>query len=274
MCCFFILKWVINMKIYLDLVLILNFIFDFILLVSVSVLLKRNVSLNKIILSAFIGSLSILTLFLNINSIQLFLIKIFISIIMVLIAFNYRDLKYTLKNLFFLYTVSMVLGGVLYFLNIEFSYKQVGLVFYHNGLSINVIVLIILSPIILYFYIKQLKELKNNYNNYYKVKIKMDKHIINCNGFLDTGNKLEDPYFHKPILIIDKRKIVFDINEFEMILVPFMTVSGSSMMSCYKVDYVDIDSVGIKKNCLLGIMDDKIKIDGIDIILNTKLWEE
>lgn len=262
------------MKIYLDLVLILNFIFDFLLLTSVSILLKRNVDLNKIIFGAFIGSLSILTLFWDINSIQLFFIKIFISIVMVLITFNYRNLRYTSKNLLFLYLVSILLGGVLYFLNIEFSYKQVGLVFYHNGLSINVIVLIILSPFILYFYIKQLKELKNNYNNYYKVKIKMDKHIIKCNGFLDTGNKLEDPYFHKPIIIIDKRKIVFDINKFKMILVPFITVNGSSMMSCYKIDYIDIDGLGIKTNCLLGVMEDKIKLDGIDIILNTKLWEE
>lgn len=167
-----------------------------------------------------------------------------------------------------------MLGGILYFLNIQFSYKQIGLVFYHNGLSINIIVLVFLTPIILYFYIKQFKELKNNYNNYYEVKIKMDKHIIKCNGFLDTGNKLEDPYMHKPILIIDKRKIVFDINEFEMILVPFTTVNGSSMMPCYKIDCIDIKGVGIKKNCLLGIMQDKIRIDGIDIILNTKLWEE
>lgn len=262
------------MKIYLDLVLILNFIFDFLLLTSVSMFLRRNVSLTKLIIGAFIGSLSIFVLFLNINSIELFFIKIFISIIMCLITFSYRNFKYTLKNLFYLYTTSMILGGVLYFLNIEFSYKQVGLVFYHNGISINVVVLIILSPIILYFYTKQIKELKNNYSNYYKVKIKMDKHIIKCNGFLDTGNKLKDPYMHKPVIILDKRKIVFDINEFEMILVPIITASGTSLMKCYKADYIDIDGIGIKYNFLIGIMDEKIMIDGVDVILNTKILEE
>jgi len=261
------------MKIYLDLVLILNFIFDFLLLATVSIFLRRNATLTKLIIGAFIGSVSILTLFLNINSLELFLIKLFISILMCLITFNYRNLKYTLKNMFYLYTTSMILGGFLYLLNIEFSYKQIGLVFYHNGLSINVIALIILSPIILYFYTKQLKELKNNYSNYYKVKIKMDKHIIKCNGFLDTGNKLEDPYFHKPVIILDKRKIVFDINEFEMILVPILTVNGTSMMKCYKADYIDIEGIGIKNNFLIGIMEEKIRIDGVDLILNTKLLE-
>lgn len=262
------------MKIYLDLVLILNFVFDFLLLTSVSVFLRRNVSLTRLIIGAFIGSISILTLFIHLNSFELFLIKLFISIIMCLIAFSYRNLKYTLKNMFYLYTTSMIFGGFLYFLNIEFSYKQVGLVFYHNGLSINVIVLIILSPIILYFYSRQIKELKNNYSNYYKVKIKMNNHIIKCNGFLDTGNKLQDPYLHKPVIILDKRKIVFDINEFEMILVPIVTASGTSVMKCLKAEYIDIDGIGIKNNFLVGIMEEKIKIDGVDLILNTKLLEE
>lgn len=262
------------MKIYLDLVLILNFIFDFLLLTSVSIFLRRNISLTRLIIGAFIGSISIASLFLKINSLQLFLIKLFISFIMCITTFSYRNLKYTLKNMFYLYTTSMILGGCLYFLNIEFSYKQVGLVFYHNGLSINVIVLIILSPIIIYFYTKQIKELKNNYSNYYKVKIKIDKHIIRCNGFLDTGNKLKDPYFQKPVIILDKRKIVFDINEFEMILVPIVTANGTSVMKCFKADYIDIEGVGIKNNFLIGIMEKKIKIDGVDLILNTKLLEE
>jgi len=262
-----------NMKIYLDLVLILNFIFDFLLLASVSIFLRRNVSLTRLIIGAFVGSISIFTLFLNINFFELFLIKLFISIIMCLITFSYSSLKYTLKNMFYLYTTSMILGGCLYFLNIEFSYKQVGLVFYHNGLSINIVVLVILSPIILYFYSRQIKELKNNYSNYYKVKIKMDKHIIKCNGFLDTGNKLQDPYFHRPVIILDKRKIVFDINEFEMILVPIITANGTSMLKCFKAEYIDIEGIGIKNKFLVGIMEEKIKIDGVDLILNTKLLE-
>ena len=262
------------MKIYLDLVLILNFIFDFLLLTSVSIFLRRNVSLTRLIMGAFIGSISIFTLFLNINSFELFFIKLIISIIMCLTTFTFRNIKYTLKNMFYLYTTSMILGGFLYFLNIEFSYKQVGLVFYHTGLSINVVVLIILSPIVLYFYTKQIKELKNNYSNYYKVKIKIKNHIINCNAFLDTGNKLEDPYFHKPVIILDKRKILFDINEFEMILVPIITANGTSMMKCFKPEYIDIEGVGIKNNFLIGIMEQKIKIDGVDVILNTKLLEE
>ena len=63
------------MKIYVDLILLLNFFLDFILLMGVNLSLKRNISILRVMLSSFIGSLSVLLLFFNLNSISLFLIK-------------------------------------------------------------------------------------------------------------------------------------------------------------------------------------------------------
>ena len=259
------------MKIYLDLVLFLNFAFDGILLLCVSILLRRLVKFRRILLGAFIGSLSTLFLFLNINSLELFLLKVIISVFMIIICFGFRNIKYFGTNLFYLYITSIVLGGFLYYLNVEFSYMQQGLVFFHKGLSINYIFLIIFAPIILYIYVKQVIKLKENYSNYHKVSIYKDNKSINCTGFLDTGNKLFDPYKKRPILLLDKRKINFNIDEY--IYVPYAALNYSGLLKCFKVDYIEVD--GEKKyNFLLGIMEDKINIDGVDMILNQKLWEE
>lgn len=258
------------MKIYLDLVLLLNFTFDFLLLMSVSLLLRRNVKIVRILLGALLGSLSIFFLFIKITSLQLFLLKLMVSILMVIITFNYRDLKYTLRNLLYLYMASIVLGGFLYFLNIEFSYKNNGLVFYHNGLSINFVFLIIFSPIILYIYIRQGIKLKNNYSNYFQVDICLNGKIIKCNGYLDTGNNLVDPIKKRPIILVNKNKIKINDN---YILVPYQSSSNHSVLKCIKVDYINIKKLGIKKNVLVGIMEDKINIDGIDCLLNNKLLE-
>lgn len=259
------------MKIYLDLVLLLNFVFDFLLLMSVSLLLRRNVKMYRIFLGSLLGSLSILFLFIKITSLQLFLLKFMVSILMVIVTFNYRDIKYTSRNLLYLYITSIVLGGFLYFLNLEFSYKNHGLVFYHDGLSINFIFLIIFSPIILYIYIKQGIKLKNSYSNYYQVDICLNNKIIKCNGYLDTGNNLVDPYKKRPVILVNKNKIKLTDN---YILVPYQSSSNHSILKCVKVDYVDIKKLGIKKNVLVGIMNSKINIDGIDCLLNNKLWEE
>lgn len=260
------------MKIYLDIVLLINFGFDFLLLLSVSLILRRNASIYKLLIGSFIGSISILTLFMKINSIQLFFIKLIISIIMCVSTFNYKTLKYTIKNIIFLYISSIVLGGALYLLNIELSYKNQGIIFYKNKLSINFIILIITTPIILYIYIKECKNLKTNYSNYHKVEIKINNETIKCNGFIDTGNKLKDPYKKRPIILINNNYLEKkDINK---IIVPAHTIIGTKLIECIKINNLKIDNNEIKKEVLLGFIDKKIRIDGIDCLLNYEIMEE
>lgn len=273
MCLFFYNNVGDNMKIYLDLILILNFIFDFLLLLSVSIILKRNIKINKIIWGAFFGSFSILLLFIKINSFELFIIKVIISIIMLLITFGFKNVKYFLKNFIYLYLVSIILGGFLYFLNVTFSYKNNGLVFFYKGLSINFIFLIIFSPIILYIYIRECKNLKNNYSNYYKINLYItDSLVLKLNAYLDTGNKLVDPYKKRNIILVDKKKLIFDINEFKMVLVPYKTVNYDGILRCFKAEKLEINGK-IYTNFLVGIMDKSFNIDGIDCIIGNKILE-
>lgn len=257
------------MKVYIDLVMILNFFIDFILLMSVSIILKRNVRIIDLFKGAFIGGLSILFLFFNINSILLFLFKIIISIVMTISTFKYRSFKYTLINLLYLYMSSIILGGFLYLLNLEFSYKHIGIVFFNNGLSVNFIVLLILSPIILFAYVKEARILKFNYSNYYNIEIYLNNRKYKYTGYMDTGNVLVDSLTKKSVILIDKRKILFNIKEFR--LIPYMSINGSNMIKTIKIDKIIFDNKEYT-NVLLGIMD-KISIEGVDVILNRKLLE-
>ena len=258
------------MKIYLDLVMILNFFIDFILLLSVKIILKRNIKLNKIILGSFIGGLSILLLFFNINSLFLFFTKIIISILMIITSFGYKNIKYTLVNFLYLYMSSIILGGFFYLLNIQFSYKHIGIIFINNGLSINFIFLLISSPIIIYIYIKQTKSLRYNYSNYYTIEIYLNRKKYKYTGYMDSGNTLTDTLTKKSVILIDKRKLLFNIKEFR--LIPYMTISGSSMIKVIKITKLVFNNKEYK-NVLLGIID-KIELDGVDVILNRKLLEE
>lgn len=258
-----------KMKIYLDLVMILNFALDFLLLLSVAIILKRNVKLSSLLISSFIGGLSILFLFFNISSELLFLFKLLISIIMVIVAFKFRNIKYTLINLLYLYMSSIILGGFLYLLNLEFSYKHIGILFFNSGLSINFIFLLIFSPLILYIYIKQTKKLRLDYSNYYNIEIYIKNKKYKYIGYLDSGNTLVDSLTKKSVILIDKRKLLFDIKEFR--LIPYMGVNGSNLIKVIKIDKLVFENKEYK-NVLLGIMD-KIMLDGVDVILNKNLLE-
>ena len=253
------------MKIYLDLIMILNFFFDLILLLSVAIILKRKIIYERLIISSFIGGLSILGLFYSFSSFTLFLYKFLISIIMIIICFKFKDIKYFFNNLLFLYINSIVLGGFLYFLNINFSYKHHGLIFYHHGLSINFITLIILGPLIINLYIKQIKKLRNNYNNYLNVIIYYKNKSYSYTGYVDSANNLS--YKGIPVILIDKKKLLFEIKEFSYM--PYQALNYTGLLKLVKLDKVIVNDVYYSS--YLGISDTSIKIDGVDILLNNKM---
>lgn len=253
------------MKIYLDLVFFINFMFDLLLLLTVKIVLKRKVKWYKTVLGALIGSLSLIVLFLKINSFTLFIIKIIISILMIITTFGFHSKSYFVKNILYLYFTSIIMGGFLYYLNLEFSYKNVGLVFFHNGFSINFILLLILSPIILYIYIKQDKELKVINNYHYQVDIYYKNRVFSYDGYLDTGNKLYDPYFHKPIILLyDNKFLKID----KPIYVPYNTLDHSGMLSCFKADKIILDKITTIYKPLIAISLEPFKMDGIQVLLH------
>lgn len=258
------------MKIYLDLVFFINFMFDLLLLLTVKVVLKRKVKWYRVLLGSLVGALSIFLLFIKLNSVTLFLLKAIISLFMIGVTFGIKNKHDFFKNILYLYFISIILGGFLYYLNLEFSYQNIGLVFFHNGFSINFILLFILSPIILYIYIKQDRELKiiNNYRFnieiYYKNKKR--KYV----AYLDTGNKLYDPYFHKPIILL------YDPSFFNIsnpIYIPYRTLDHGGLLECVKVDKIILDDGRIINKPLIALSKHKFKMDGIDVLLHKDYLE-
>lgn len=262
------------MKIYLDVVFFLNFCYDFLILMTIDITLKRHVPLRKIFMGGLLGAFSLGLLFIPLPSILLFLLKIIVSIGMILITFHFKDIKSFFSNVLYLYMVSITLGGFLYFLNVEFSYKKEGLVFYFEGLSINYILLIIIAPFILFLYIYEHKKMKSTYNLNYEVTIyfKDDNRLV-CNGFIDSGNRLKDPITRKYVLLIKQAKIPEFIHNKDPIYVPFKALNKTGLVKCYPIKYIKINNQ-IFNNYLVGIAENKLELEGIDCILNYKLMEE
>lgn len=260
------------MTIYIDLIFFMNFFYDFLLLMTVGMVLKRKVKIYRYILGAFIGGVSIFLLFLNITSVLLFILKFSISVIMCTLTFRYICLRYTFNNLIYLYMCSVILAGFLYYLDIEFSYDHQGIIFFFDGLSINWILLIIIAPVILALYIYCSKKLKTTYSLYYKLEIVFDNLHIKCLTLFDSGNQLCDPITNKPIIIVSKKILKGVYNIRSPMYVPYQTVSGSNVMKCYRPSYIILNNKKIY-NYLIGESDYKFS-DGVEGILNVKLMED
>ena len=239
--------------IYIDELIILNFIIDFLILKTTSKILKLNTTRLKIILSSLFGEISLLYLFINLNNIELTIFKLLIGIIMNLIAFGFNDIKEFVKNLIYFYMFSFFLGGTLYYLKIE------SLVKYQYYLLLIPLIMNILK----YF----TYNLKNIISLRHKVTIYLKNgKILYLNGYMDTGNTLKDPYSNKNVIIINK-----EINE-NYFLVPFKTIDNSSLIKCFKPKKVYIDGLGERNDIVVGISNKKFK--GFNCLLNYNLMEE
>lgn len=196
-------------------------------------------------------------LFTSINRLLLELITI---ILIITIAFKYKNIRYFLTNILYTYILSILLGGLIYLFNSKVTLN----------IYLNYLVIIILSIEVMTLYIKENKKIKNTYNNYYKVDIYFkDKEKISLIGFLDTGNNLYDPYKKRPIILVDKKYQKED----KFILVPYHTINGEGLLKCIKPEKVYIEKIGYKNNLLVAFSSSPSTINGVEVLLHKDLMK-
>lgn len=246
------------MTIYIDLVILLNYFFDSLILLTVNTTLKRNISLKKILFVSLLGELSLLGFLLS-NKYLLILLKLEISLILNILTFKYKDIFYTITNVLYFYMVSIILGGFIYYLKL-------------NNLSYFFILLLV--PLILYLYIKQNLNMKTTINKTYPLTIYFpNKRKLSLTGFIDTGNKLRDPVTKKWVVLVNKKLLQGVIRIRTPIYVPYHSLNNKGLVECIKPEKLVIEGKEYT-NFLIGLMDSKVMINSSDCILNLEILEE
>ena len=239
------------MKVYIDLIVIINYMYDLMILTSVSILLKRHPKTYRLLLGSLLGSITIITLFIRLSPFILLLLKVITSVGMVLISFGPKGFK---ENIFYLYIITIVIGGSLYLIK-------------DNNYKINILSLLILSPIITYLYIKSSLSYKEEITKLYDCVITNKKEVYSFTGYMDTGNTLKDPITKLPVILINKK-----LKSNKKYYVPYKVLNNESILECIKVDNVIINNKRVE--VLLGNTTNNIFPPGIDIILNELIREE
>ncbi len=248
------------MVIYLDLIIFINFAFDFSLLETVDLLLKRNVPTRRIALGALLGEFSLITLFFSFDGFVEFLFKIMLSIVMCLGAFSYKDIKYTFYNTVYLYLTGIILGGFIYYLYNEFQID--------NEIGLKYLLIIVLSPIVLIAYYRLTKKFKHDYNNRHKLKVLYDGHTFEGVGYLDSGNSLTSPINGKIIILIEKEYILY--HKLKLTPIPYNSLNHHGLLYCFTPDKVIIDEKEYK-DLLIGLSEVKFNIEGCNTLLNARM---
>lgn len=241
------------MKVYLEFIFIINYLLDYMILYGTKRILKINTNIIRIYIGSLVGSLSTFLLFIKINNINLFLIKIIISTIMILISFKRINF---FKNIFYFYLISIIIGGTIYLIDLKSNYY------------LQLTLIVIITPIIIFIFGKEIKKYKESIKNKYLVEIKYKNKTYKLEGFIDTGNRLTSPIKKESVILVNLK-----INSKELIYVPYKALNTNGIIPCIKPDKIIIDNIEVN-NCLIGLAKDKFEINGLNCILPNKLKEE
>lgn len=251
--------------VYVDLVFIINFLYDFLILDTLNVVLKRNVKRKRILIGAFVGSLTTFSLYLKILSNPI--VVLLCSLIVLLVTFGYKDIIYYKNNILYFYMISVIYGGFLYVVNININ-KYINITDpYNKRVLINFLGLLISSPIV---YLLEIYSYRNNqikHHNYYPLKFSLNNYIHNVTAFYDSGNLIKDPYKGRPIIIIEESILDGDIKNKSPVYVPISMLSTNTLIECYKPDLLVINDKVIN-NCLIGLWKDKLMYDDVKAIIS------
>lgn len=296
------------MKIYLDIVLLENFIMNYIIIFSTAIISRSQIRNFRFFVASFLASLySIINYIYNIQIFQNVAIKIIISTITVLIAFKSYKIKMFLKKIILFYLVSFTFGGIAFMLLFLISPSNIII---KNGILTGTypVKVTILGGIIGFFIIccvsfvikdrLKKKSMLCDLEIVYKGKYKKLKTMI------DTGNLLKEPISQTDVVIVEKNSLkeiveneildnldnivqgkwldtMENVHSYKFKLIPFSSLGNENgLMIGFKPDYVRIfdEEEYIRNDVIIGIYNGKLcksnlynSLIGLDILTNTNV---
>lgn len=202
-----------DMTVYLDIVWLLNFFIDLLLLKLTAIFLKRTLKIWRLLVGSFVASFIVLLLFTPLSPIFFNPIgKLLYSMGIILSTFGFRRFRLFFQSLLTFYFVSFLIGGGLfavhYFLQSSQSYAQMlASRTMSFGDPISWMLVFIGFPVLWIFSKKRLDHMevrKVSYKERARVIIKIDGKEIETVGIVDSGNKLYDPLSHSPVMFISQ----------------------------------------------------------------------
>lgn len=260
------------MTIYLDVVIIENLIMNSIIIYATAIITKSKIKHIRILISSLIGAIySVLSYISNLAIFSNLFTKILLSIIMVYIAFNPKDIKALGKITLLFYLTSFVFGGVafamIYIIKPQNILMKDGLFLGTYPLK-TIFIGAIVASIILITGFKVVKSKFSKKDMFCNINIKIKGKEKKIKVMVDTGNLLKDPISGMPVIVIEHTEL-YDIlpkellNNLEKILGGDLKGIPEDIKNEYlsKLRVIPYSSLGKQNGMLLGIKADEVKVE-------------
>ncbi len=226
------------MVVYIEYVLIDNFVIDYLLLKATFVITNLSVKKGRLFLCAFLGGVFALTYpFMQEIGFLLTIIKILFGLLLMLLATNYKSIKSYYVNTLIFFALTFLTGGTILGLSNILGIEL--------GTEFSIVIIILPT----YLIIKGITELikyiykrKEVVSFIYDIELMLNNNVVKAKGFLDTGNGL---YFNnEPVIICNKKLFLGLINSNSQLpkleKIECKTVGGKTSLLAVKINSLKI----------------------------------
>ena len=259
------------MTIYIDVVLIENLLMNYIILFATGVILKINIKHIRVLLASLVGAVyTIIAYISNLRIYSNFFLKLILSLVIIYIAFNPKNIKKLCKFTLIFYLTSFVFGGaafaLIYIVKPQEILKNNGLVLNANSLKVIFISAIIAFMISIIGF-KIVKNKISAKDMYCTIKIKLNEKEIETKAMIDTGNFLKEPISNTPVIVVE-HTLLYEcmpkeiLNHLENILGGDFSQIPENMKEEYmpRLKVIPFSSLGKQNGMLLGIKAEEVVI--------------
>lgn len=250
-----------EVKVYVDVLFIINFIIDYILLSITSFFIKKPPKISRMCLSAVTGAAyASFAFFMPTGAILSLLFSVAVAVLMVVIAFGTKKASVLLKNTAVFFLVSGSTAGVGF--SLVFMGKAGQRYAINNGIfyadidAYTMLFIFVVSVITIHGATGYVKKQKIKSNYLYNVTIEKNGRTISDIALFDSGNFLTDPITQKSVIVAEWQSVAPLFNENEV----------TETIVSHPEDFVYIGCRGIGKACgMYAFTADRISSDEMDL---------
>ena len=276
--------------IYADILFIVNVYVNYALLKITACLLKRDVHIFKVLVSAILGGFySFIILFDNLPFYVTVVSRVLFAFLIALIAFGFKSIRVYLRSVASFFCTSFVFAGLMYFLWTFFSPPVMAFCNSVVYFDIDTLDLCVMT-IICYAFLKVfdiISKSRQTENTIYEITVYIKGKMFSGKAFLDTGNGLYEPFSSYPVIVVNEEiksseesntKLCDVIKNMELPLrvVPCNTVSGSTLLNAFRPDKVKIKGIDINfetDKVYIATTNNKIKGEKYAALIGSSVFE-
>lgn len=222
--------------VYVDVLLALNFLLDYLLLWAAQLLAKRSPKRSRIAFAAMLGALSSLIIFVpKLNAAARWGFTLLTAALLCRAAQSWLSWRSYLRSLLGFLALSLLYGGVM--LALRLSTGGGWLLIANGVVYFHIPPLVLVGSCALGFGMVSLHQRlfpDLEPPKTCEATLRVLGRTLRCQALLDTGNRLTEPFSGWPVVVLEKSLLSVEIPQTQLRLIPCKTAGGGALLQAVK----------------------------------------